>query len=121
MKAGILTFHYAHHYGAQLQAYALMRAIRLLGVDCEIINYVRKDNIEGSSLFRKGLSLRSVLSNLDTLLHFGSFKKRHDRFNSFVFNEMKLSEKFYGAYRELCDDPPVYDVYVCGSDQVWNP
>lgn len=121
MKAGILTFHYAHHYGAQLQAYALMRAIRLLGVDCEIINYVRKDNIEGSSLFRKGLSLRSVLSNLDTLLHYGSFKKRHDRFNSFVFNEMKLSEKFYGAYRELCDDPPVYDVYVCGSDQVWNP
>lgn len=121
MKAGILTFHYAHHYGAQLQAYALMRAIRLLGVDCEIINYVRKDNIEGSSLFKKGLSLRSVLSNLDTLLHYRSLKKRHDRFNSFVSGEMKLSEKFYGSYLELCDDPPVYDVYVCGSDQVWNP
>ena len=121
MKAGILTFHYAHHYGAQLQAYALMRAIQLLGVDCEIINYVRKDNIEGSSLFKKGLSLRSVLSNLDTLLHYRSLKKRHDRFDSFVSDEMKLSGKFYGSYRELCDDPPAYDVYVCGSDQVWNP
>ncbi|HOQ06429.1 MAG TPA: polysaccharide pyruvyl transferase family protein [Clostridiales bacterium] len=121
MKAGILTFHYAHHYGAQLQAYALMRAIQLLGVDCGIINYVRKDNIEGSSLFKKGLSPGAVLSNLDTLLHYRSLKKRHDRFDSFVFNEMKLSEKFYGSYKELCDDPPAYDVYVCGSDQIWNP
>ena len=121
MKAGILTFHYAHHYGAQLQAYALMQAIRLLGVDCEIINYVRKDNIEGSSIFRKGLSPRSVLSNIDTLLNYSSFKKRHDRFNDFVSSEMKLSEKFYGSYEELREDPPVYDVYVCGSDQIWNP
>jgi len=121
MKAGILTFHYAHHYGAQLQAYALMRAIQLLGVDCEIIDYVRKDNIEGSSLFKKGLSPASILSNADTLLHYGSLKKRHDRFDSFVADEMKLSGKFYGSYKELCDDPPAYDVYVCGSDQIWNP
>jgi len=121
MKTGILTFHYAHHYGAQLQAYALMRAIGLLGADCEIINYVRADNIEASSLFRKGLSPRSVLSNLDTLMHYSKFRKRHERFNSFMRNEMKLSEKFYGSYEELVKDPPVYDIYVCGSDQIWNP
>jgi len=121
MRTGILTFHYAHHYGAQLQAYALMRAISLLGADCEIINYVRKDNIEASSLFKKQLTPRSVLSNLDTLMHYGKFRKRHDRFNSFVQKEMKLSEKFYGSYEELVKDPPVYDVYVCGSDQIWNP
>ena len=75
MKAGILTFHYAHHYGAQLQAYALMRAISLLGMQCEIINYVRKDNIEGSRLFRKGLSAGSLLSNANTLLNYGKLRK----------------------------------------------
>ena len=28
MRAGLITFHFAHHYGAQLQAYATMRAIQ---------------------------------------------------------------------------------------------
>ena len=28
MKTGLITFHFAHHYGAQLQAYATMRAIQ---------------------------------------------------------------------------------------------
>ncbi len=121
MRTGILTFHYAHHYGAQLQAYALMRAIGLLGFDCEIINYVRKDNIDGSRLFKKGLTPVSMISNMNTLLNYGMLKKRHDRFNSFVRNEMKLSDRFYGSYEGLCDAPPLYDVYVCGSDQIWNP
>ncbi len=121
MKTGILTFHYAHHYGAQLQAYALMKAIMRLGMECDIINYVRKDNVEGSRLFKKGLSIGSLLSNANTLLNYGKLKKRYNRYNHFVQKEMKLSERFYGSYEELCSDPPVYDAYVCGSDQIWNP
>ncbi len=121
MKAGILTFHYAHHYGAQLQAYALMKAIEGFGVDCEIINYVRPDTIDGNRLFKKKLSIRAIISNADTLINYRSLKKRYDRFNDFVRTDMKLSQKFYGSYQELADDPPAYDVYVCGSDQIWNP
>lgn len=121
MKAGIITFHYAHHYGAQLQAYALMKAVMRTGVDCEIIDYVRKDNIEGSRLFKKGFSARTLLSNADTLLNYSCMKRRSDRFNSFVKNDMKLSERSYREYAELEADVPRYDIYVCGSDQVWNP
>ncbi|NLK88032.1 MAG: polysaccharide pyruvyl transferase family protein [Clostridiaceae bacterium] len=121
MKAGILTFHYAHHYGAQLQAYALMRAIEMLGMKCEIINYVRKDNIEGSRIFKKGLSAGSLLANANTLMNYGKLKRRHERYDLFVQEKMKLSERFYGSYEELCADPPEYDAYVCGSDQIWNP
>lgn len=121
MKAGILTFHYAHHYGAQLQAYALMKSILSLGMDCEIINYVRKDTIEGSALFRKGLSARALLSNANTLMNYGKLKRRYRRFKRFVQDDMVLSEKFYGTYAELKEDAPHYDIYVCGSDQIWNP
>lgn len=121
MKAGILTFHYAHHYGAQLQAYALMRAIAGLGVDCEIIDYVRKDTVEGSSLFKKGFSARALLSNANTLINYGGLKRRHARFGSFVRDNMRLSGKHYSSYDELKADAPEYDVYVCGSDQIWNP
>jgi len=121
MKAGLITFHYAHHYGAQLQAFALMQAIIGMGIDCEIINYVRKDTIEGSSLFRKELTARAVLSNVNTLLNYRKLKKRHDRFQNFVNKDMRLSDRFYGSYEDLLADPPEYDIYVCGSDQIWNP
>lgn len=121
MKTGILTFHHAHHYGAQLQAYALMKAITDQGMDCEIINYVRKDTTEGNRLFKKGLSARALLSNANTLLNYGKLRRRYRRFESFVYEDMKLSEKFYGTCAQLSADVPSYDVYVCGSDQIWNP
>ena len=121
MKTGILTFHHAHHYGAQLQAFALMKAVRDLGPECEIINYVRKDTLDGNSIFKKGLTSRAMLSNANTMMNYGKLKRRHRRFESFVHEEMKLSEKFYGTYEQLAADSPGYDVYVCGSDQIWNP
>ncbi len=121
MKIGVLTFHYAHHYGAQLQAYALMKAITDQGVDCEIINYVRKDTIEGNRLLKEGLSARALLSNANTLLNYRKLSRRYRRFESFVNVNMKLSEKFYGTFAQLSSDTPSYDVYVCGSDQIWNP
>lgn len=121
MKAGIITFHYAHHYGAQLQAYALMKTVAGMGIDCEIINYVRKDTMEGSSLFKKGLSPRALLSNANTLLNYKNLRRRYDKFNDFVNIKMKLSGKFYGSYHELAADSPQYDAYICGSDQIWNP
>ncbi len=49
MKIGILTFHFAHNYGAMLQAYALSTKLNTMGYDAEIIDYRLKyiyDNIE---------------------------------------------------------------------------
>ena len=37
MKIGILTFHYAHNYGAMLQAYALSTWLNNNGYDAVII------------------------------------------------------------------------------------
>jgi len=121
MKTGIITFHRANHYGAQLQAYALMRAVEMLGAECEVIDYVRKDTIEAGRLFKKPSSLRNILSNAHTLLHYTQFKKRAERYESFRKEEMHHSPKFYGSLSELYNDAPEYDVYICGSDQVWNP
>ena len=39
-KIGILTFHRAINYGAQLQAYALQQVISRLGADCELVDYI---------------------------------------------------------------------------------
>ena len=39
MKAGILTFHNAHNYGAALQVLASQTWLARKGYDCEVINY----------------------------------------------------------------------------------
>lgn len=121
MRTGLLTFHHAHHYGAQLQAFALMKEIQSMGTDCEIINYVRPDTTEGNRLFKSDLSARALLSNANTVINYGRLKKRYARFESFVHDDMKLSKKSYNSYEELLKDVPEYDAYVCGSDQIWNP
>ena len=121
MKAGLITFHYAHHYGAQLQAYALMKTVQSLGVECEIINYVRPDTETGNRLFKHGIGLRQLLSNIHTLIHYKSFKNRQERYSDFVKEQMSLSAKSYTTFEELVKEPPQYDAYICGSDQIWNP
>jgi hypothetical protein len=67
------------------------------------------------------LSPRSLLSNANTILNYGKLKRRYKRFESFVNDDMKLSGKFYSTNEELRKNPPEYDIYVCGSDQIWNP
>jgi len=40
--------------------------------------------------------------------------------NEFINKNLKLSRK-YSSYEELHNTPPNYDIYVSGSDQIWNP
>ncbi|MDD5938539.1 MAG: polysaccharide pyruvyl transferase family protein [Clostridiales bacterium] len=120
-RAGLITFHFAHHYGAQLQAYATMRAIQSLGVECEIIDYRLPHTTRTNQLFKSGHSIRALASNAHTTLHYGPLRSRFQRFEDFVEQEMILSPRRYTSYQELEADPPVYDVYVSGSDQIWNP
>ena len=120
MTSGLITFFRHHHYGAQLQAYAAMRAISELGHPCEIIDY-RPDYDAGlNDLFQKG-GLRAKATNLHTAAHYAALKRRAERFDAFVAEEMRLSPVRYTSYEQLAQDPPAYDVYVAGSDQIWNP
>lgn len=121
MRTGLITFHFAHHYGAQLQAYATMRAIRELGHDCQIIDFRLPHTTGTNHLFKKPDSVRALASNVHTALHYGPMKLRHDRFEAFVAEQMDLSPRRYTSNEELRRDPLAYDVYVAGSDQIWNP
>ena len=121
LHAGLITFHFAHHYGAQLQAYATMRAIQGLGAQCEIIDYRLPHTTRTNQLFKATGSVRDMASDAHTALHYPPFKRRFDRFEAFVAQEMTLSPRQYTSIDQLRADPPAYDVYVAGSDQIWNP
>mgnify|MGYP002796341934 FL=1 len=121
MRTGLITFHFAHHYGAQLQALATMKAIQRLGHECQIIDYRLPHTTRTNQLFKKSTSVRDMASDAHTALHYTAFQRRFQRFEAFVAEEMELSPQRYTDFRQLQDAPPAYDVYVSGSDQIWNP
>lgn len=118
MKTGLITFYHIHHYGAVLQAYATRCAVESLGSECEILNYYVNQNNE---LFKKPTSIRSAAANAHTALHYRALQARRDRFEEFARKCLPVTERRYGSFEELQRDPPAYDVYLSGSDQIWNP
>lgn len=128
MRAGILTFHNAHNYGAVLQAYALREAIRSLGISCDIINY-RNDAIEaqyGIELKHRELYLTknlkliidNVLWNLDIKNMTPSWQLQFHSFECFINNILLENHSF--KYSLLDVSHSHYDALIVGSDQIWN-
>lgn len=119
MKIGILTFHCAHNYGAVLQAYALQEKIKMLGYDVEIIDYQPEYITYHYSVFsRKFISssnlFKALAKMIITGLTFYSKTKRRKGFAKFIRDKFNLSDKVDNKI------PSHYDLYIIGSDQVWN-
>lgn len=123
MKIGILTFHCAHNYGAVLQAYALQHYLLSLGHDVEIIDYrpeyllrPYRLNITWRRFFSKK-PLKCVQKFFGELFCFLPVRCiRYSKFNRFITHRLQLSRRVRGTHI-----PAGYDVYVVGSDQIWNP
>ncbi len=118
MKTGLITFYHIHHYGAFLQAYATQQAVEDLGSDCEIINYYVNQN---NDLFQKPGSVHAAASDVHTALHYRALRARYDRFEAMTRDHLHITKHRYESFEELKQDCPVYDVYLSGSDQIWNP
>lgn len=130
-KIGIITIHKSPNYGACLQSYALWKYIHEQGCDVEIIDLLRPTH-DGYKVSRKFKECRTpkknVLAKIKSTTRAFLGKKRElcplsemaqnkfDRFNS----NIRLSRSYRGI-EDLYKDPPEYDLYITGSDQVWNP
>lgn len=119
-KIGIITFHSAHNYGAMLQAYALQHKLEENNT-VEIINY-RNNTIDNEykviKINHSGLknTIKSIISNI---VYFPRNVKRYKKFNKFMNESLKLTKK-YNSEKQLKEDFPKHDIYITGSDQVWN-
>ena len=119
-KVGIITMHKVVNYGSALQAYALQRVIEKLGYDCEIIDYIYP-NAYHLSQYAKIPFWKSWILFVIQLLYGFPQKKRIKLFEAFYSRFLKLSPTCYKSREQLQNNPPHYDIYVTGSDQVWNP
>ena len=117
MKCGILTFHFAHNYGACLQCYALKKYLESNAVQVGIINFV-PDNVKDVYEINPFLKPIHPKYMLKRILAYPRRLKQYKIFSQFISREFKCT---YSGNRtdyekELLD----YDILICGSDQIWN-
>jgi len=127
MKIGIMTLWWSeNNYGQLLQCYALQKYLRDMGHDAYLIRYDPRGD------YTK-LSWKRVLKIFDikNLYRYFLLKKREitysfdkndsvRNFEGFRNRYIHQSSRIYSSYKELVENPPQADIYIVGSDQVWN-
>lgn len=113
MRLGIITWHYLDNYGSMLQTYAMTKIFEKYNFDVSIINYRN-----GS---KKGL-LYNLLRDLKYMLPYQNNTSNNRKKNGHLFRKKYFKEtKMFSNNSELINYHFDYDVYVCGSDQIWSP
>lgn len=118
-SVGIITIHKIKNYGSLFQAFALQRICESLGYKVELIDYSFPNSFHLDKFreTRRGSKENKFIKYLFGL----SLYRQHRKMDSFVRDRMQLSPKQYHHPDELYADPPKYDIYLTGSDQLWNP
>lgn len=118
MKIGIITFHGAYNFGSVLQAYALQTYLeKNSNCKCEIINY---RSLEQYRLYHYPWKRYEILPiYLVKLILLRSRKEKQNRFETFMRDYLHLTDEINNADM-LTAENLQYDIYICGSDQIWN-
>lgn len=116
MRVGILTFQNTTNYGAMFQAYALQTFINQYCA-CEILNYTNstlKDRYEINPFKAK-----SIKDFVKKSLHYKENKKNMLIFDEFKRRKLNISDEEYNE-NNIAKADLKYDLFIAGSDQVWN-
>ncbi|MCQ2256421.1 MAG: polysaccharide pyruvyl transferase family protein [Bacteroidaceae bacterium] len=119
MKICTITCQNADNHGARLQCYALWRWLTDQGHDVKVIDY-RPDYMRRTShLFYFPKSIKDLVKLFVYLPQRIRDMKRHASFEAFSDKWIPRT-KVYWSVEELRQNPPVADMYIAGSDQIWN-
>lgn len=126
MKIKTITCHDVYNPGASLQAYALLQYLKRTGNDVEIIDYLPSYLTEEYKFFsvtnrrfKRNLFLRVtyICLKLPSKIHFLKRKMYYEKFKREYLDVTPIS---YTSNEELQKRCPKADVYIAGSDQIWN-
>lgn len=111
MKILTITLHSSQNPGSTLQAFALQHFLIRCGYEAEIIDYRPRYISAGKN------KIRNIAGKV---LFWDKYLKKKQKFNQFSKKYMRLTPEMYKNYRELKSNPPEAEVYIAGSDQIWN-
>lgn len=125
MKTGIITLHKVHNFGSVLQAFSTCKILESIGVEPVIIDYMepRYTVVGGLKKIIKDAFAKDGWGGLavkQAALKCVSFLIQRKIFNAFNAKYLPLSKLSYTSMAQICRRIPVADVYITGSDQVWN-
>lgn len=112
MKTGILTFYGADSYGAVLQAYALQQTLLQLGTDCEFVDIQMPKRTAATQQSAVASPAMAIFAR--RLQSEG--QKRAALFARFRAQHLRMSR----PYQPTEDIAADYDLFIAGSDQIWN-
>lgn len=117
-KIGILTFHRAVNYGAQLQSYALQCTLSDMGADCQLVDYICPAITKP---YRPIYITKEkpLFSFAKSLIMFNRRIKKAKSFESFQNKIVKSKEQY--TPENICEAKNRYDKFITGSDQVFSP
>jgi len=143
-RVGIITtFHDSINYGGVLQAYALHTTVQNLGFECDLIRYSRSKQASTIVAVKRGLKRgvftpEHILRACNVLVR--TLKQRFCRLFEMLVWKIYLDQKISlrkDAFSRFStshihstgpyDDETIteciknYDIFVCGSDQIWKP
>lgn len=120
-RVGIITlYHNSQNYGGLLQAYALVKILKLKGYDAEQIDFdnQRKDLLTQIKIFIKK-SFDKKEKNFINEEKEEFLKQRKSAIKYFREEHIPHSKNVY-TYDNLDKLNSIYDIFICGSDQIWN-
>jgi hypothetical protein len=117
MKICTLTIHFGVNHGSALQAYALSEYLTKCGYDVRLIDYIPERY--NAWYIIKNKKYPFILKFVYYLVKSPSRVYQRRIFEKFLANNVKLTERYYNK-EQLVYRPPVADVYIAGSDQIWN-
>ena len=121
-----ITCHHAFNRGAMLQAYALAQYLKSLGHEVQVMDYSPNYMPGKAKVNFKWVPKRYDYLGIRMLYQLAKYRqhkltqRRHDALESFYMKYIPVTSKHYNTIDELRNDPPVADLYVAGSDQIWN-
>lgn len=125
---GIATIHGICNFGSLLQAYATQTTIEKLGYKPFVINY-KYPNEYHIQEYKKQFPYANAKIHFALRLRLALYSRtcrKHDlQKKQLLFAEERkrlLHEtEVYATKESIQSNPPHYDIFLTGSDQVWNP
>lgn len=133
LRIGMITILKTNNYGAELQSFALCHKLQKIGFDAQIIDFLFyknrqfKQTKKARSFVDIGLKrkfkewLNPILNNIRTFPYIKAKVKRDILFKKFHEQHTTFSPKTFHSVDELYHSDLSYDIFIVGSDQVWNP
>lgn len=125
MKASLITIHTGANFGTVLQAIASVFVLKKNGLNVTIVNYIPPRSTysyaisETKSLVKKASGFNKIIEAMRGGVKVYRLFNTNKVFVGTIKKYCTLSKKIYNedCFAKKC---PLADVYITGSDQVWN-